>query len=189
MLIANNACARELAKEVSQSKTGSISAKRFNEILSSTGPLSTSSSKKKKDYNFAFTFTFERLSPKKYKATLYGNHRRVNEINGWLSLGKRMAYKNAIKNAVRYYFLSNRKKLEGTLPSSALMNTHCQPVSFVKRSRDDDANSITMKTLRDTLELNGIIYKDSRKHFTQEKDIEVIDKEMKIELFLTDLSE
>lgn len=160
------------------SKNGAVSAKDFREII-----LQTSSCKNKKTKP-AFLFKLDAAkSTEGYIFTLYGKHASTNTINGWLSLGRRMAYNNAIKDAAATYFLSHQwRQIKPTSPLSSVV---IQPIAYNPKSRDDDGCARTLKVLRDVLTINRVIVDDNRKCAIQLQTDEILSKEYKIELIVT----
>lgn len=157
-------------------KNGSVSAQNFREIIAQ----SFSNEKKTKP---AFIFNFDAIKLNDgYMFTLYGKHVSTNVINGWLSLGRRMAYNNAIKDAAKVYFLSNQWwQIRPRVPFSSVS---IQPIAYNPKSRDDDGCDRTLKVVRDVLTLNQVIIDDNRKCVVQLQTDEVISKEYKIELIV-----
>jgi hypothetical protein len=183
---------KQILKKVDESSTNSISSAEFNRIL-----LSTITGKKtkinntnfnKNRYDFDFTFNVEKINEKVYKFTLLGKHVSTNTYNGYVSLGKRCAYKNAIKNAAYNFYLINKSKFKQLLPESPFENATIEPTAYNPRSRDDDGCSVTLKTLRDMLVTYKFLKDDNRKHVTQLPTKEVINKDYKIELLLTQVA-
>lgn len=184
-------------------RTNSITSKEYNSIVKSPRNkikinktmtaseyrefLSTKTKgvlKVKNNELFSFTFNIKKIDNQNYLFTLLGRHRRTNECNSWASMGKRGAYKNAIKKAANDYCLINRKYLKSILPLTPSIDAEMYSIAYNPKSRDDDGNSVTLKYLRDILTNLNFIKDDNRKYFIEKDRKEVLQKEYKIEIYL-----
>jgi len=176
---------KQIAAITNKSGTGSISSADYRSIM--LGKSSTAKNKTPKSSNYSFTFTATRISNYEIKFTLAGRHESTNVINGG-SFRKKLVYKNAIKKAAYEYFLQYRNEYRLLVPDNPYENCTILPISYNPKSRDDDGNSVTLKTIRDILTEYKFIKDDSRKYLKQLPNDEVISKEYKIELILTNLN-
>lgn len=181
----------ELIK-LANSQGGRISSKDYVRLLNNKTINSKKPIKKKSKnntslkynssnkYDFNFILEVEKISNYEYKFILIGKHESTNKANSWLSLGRRMAYKNSIKEAFSNYFLINRTKLIKEPFEKAIMFS----VAYNSVSRDDDGNRVTLKTFRDMLKEYNFIIDDSRKYLFEFPNFEVISKEYKMVIYL-----
>lgn len=161
---------------LAKSQGGRISASEYRTLINKQSTNKNSST----EYNFQFKLELEQISSTEYKFVLFGRHYSTNEVNSWLSFGKRNSYKNAIKDAFSNYFLINKnKKIKIPFEKSIMYS-----IAYNTRSRDDDGNRITLKPFRDMLTDTGFIKDDSRKHFFELPNYEILSKEYKIEIYL-----
>lgn len=131
-------------------------------------------------HGFQFELKLEHINLNTYRFILIGRHYSTNDVNGWLSFGKRNAYKISIKKAFDDFFLINRK-LKPKIPfDKAVMYS----ISYNPSSRDDDGNRITLKPFRDMLTFYGFIKDDKREYFFEYPNFEIIDKTYKTEIVL-----
>lgn len=154
-----------------KSSGGTITAKEYRKILDNT--------KTKKELNLNFSFEFTKLNDNTYFLVMFGMHLSNNRINS-LSFKNRLKYASAIKQSAEVCFILNKR----IIPKKPYSSVSITPTAYNPRSRDDDGNSRTLKIVRDLLETYKIVINDSRKHFTEEKCKEVLQKEYKIELLI-----
>lgn len=174
---------RQIKSHLKKKNCNSISAKEFNKILlDKNTPVKNKSSKK--SYDYSFTFNIEKIDSSTYKIILKGKHLSTNASNSILSLGRKKAYKDAIKKAAYEYYLVNKKTYKELIPVFPFENAIIKPIAYNPRSRDDDGCAVTLKTLRDLLTTYKLIKDDSRKYLKQLPTEEVISKDYKIELIL-----
>lgn len=176
----------KLLKLVKQ-QGGRISSKDYRTFLTdkASNKRTKNSNEIKKDcslkkYDFNFVLEVNKISEFEYKFTLYGKHESTNTANSWLSLGKRMAYKNSIKDAFSNFFLLNRRKLIKKPFDKAIMYS----IAYNSSSRDDDGNRVTLKTFRDMFKEYNFIIDDSRKYFFEFPNFEVLSKDYKMVIHL-----
>lgn len=168
--------------EYAKKNGGVISAADYRALISGKNPLTKKDSnlKKSEKYNFAFKLEVLNINPDEYKFSLIGRHHSTNEINGWLSFGKRNAYKLAIKQAFYDFFLVNKN----LIPKTSFEKSVMYSIAYNKSSRDDDGNRISLKAFRDMLTEYGFIVDDSRKYFFEMPNFEVLSKDYKLEIYL-----
>ena len=178
---------------------GTISAKEYNKLLKAKDstikkdktlksanakiPKSSSGTKTIKPnskYDFNFALEVEKINNTAYRFVLKGRHYSTNDVNRWLSFGKRNAYKTAIKKAFQDYFLVNKKEKPTECFEKAVMYS----ISYNPYSRDDDGNRITLKPFRDMLTEYGFIVDDKRACFFEYPNFEQKQKDYKIEVNL-----
>lgn len=189
MVYLDKAQEKKLLQYLSKQEKNNISAREFNKILATTikkmpTQANNKSYSQNDKYGFCFKFLIEQIDQDTYKFILLGKHISTNAFNGFASMGKRSAYKKAIKNAAYNYSLLNKKFLNEISPILPFEKATLEPIAYNPRSRDDDGCSITLKTLRDLLTIYNFIKDDNRKCLTQLPVKEVISKEYKIELLL-----
>lgn len=170
--------------KIAKSNNGRISAKDYKAIMSNSSEVKTKGQKKPKLYDYSFVLKVEKISDDEYEFVMYGRHFRTNEYNGWLSLGRRSAYKNAIKQSANDYFLKYRKIYKKIMPLIPFEQCVVLPIAYNPSSRDDDGNSATLKYFRDNLVRLKFAKDDSRKYMRQLLVEEVKSKEYKIVLQL-----
>ena len=178
--------------QIAKKNGGSISAKDYRALMTtgtSNKSKQTEISKKSElkspvikenKYPFVFNLEVTKVNQNEYKFSLIGRHYSTNDVNGWLSFGKRNAYKLAVKKAFEQYFLINRKDKPKFPFEKAIMYS----VSYNPSSRDDDGNRITLKPFRDMLTFNGFIKDDKREYFFEFPNFEVLSKQYKTEIIL-----
>lgn len=170
---------------------GSISAKEYNRLLkegvkldfNKTTKESTSKGTKADKYSFSFKLIVEKINDVTYKFTIEGRHYSTNDVNGWLSFGKRNAYKNAIKESFNNYFMINRKDAPKKPFKKAIMYS----IAYNPSSRDDDGNRITLKPFRDMLTEYKFILDDKREFFFEFPNFERKSKIYKMEIILIEV--
>ncbi len=181
----NSIDAQTYAKICSGQKTGTtekgkvsdrMSAVEYRELMQSTNKSGATTQARRFDFTFDVSASKDKTH---YLFTLYGKHLAVNRINS-LPFRSKLAYKSSIKKAADNFFIVNKK----IIPKEAFSKAIITPVAYNKRSRDDDANSINLKILRDIIVSYGFLVDDSRQYLEQEKCGEVISKEWKIEVML-----
>lgn len=180
---------KKVEEYLEKNNTNRISAKEFNRILSTTinekpSEVNNKNYSLRDKYNFNFKFLVEKIDQNTFKFILIGKHISTNTFNGYAAMGKRSAYKRAIKSAAYTYSLLNKKVLCEILPLEPFQKATLEPIAYNPKSRDDDGCSVTLKTLRDLLTTYKFIKDDNRKCITQLPVKEVISKEYKIELVL-----
>lgn len=193
MLNLNKQQLKKLQKHLKETNSRSISAKDFNSILVESlvkkkTPSNNSLFKKASKYDYNFVFNIDKLDENNYLISLTGKHISTNTFNGYASMGRRSAYKNAIKNAAYNFSLIYRSKFKELLPLSPFEKVIIEPTAYNPKSRDDDGCSVTLKTLRDLLTTYKFIKDDNRECLTQMPVKEVISKEYKIELALRNIA-
>ncbi|CAA6807512.1 MAG: Unknown protein [uncultured Sulfurovum sp.] len=166
-----------LAKKRGVSKIDSLSAKEYREILLSKQTRGDSD-------GFYFEYSINE-NKEGYFISLLGRHYSNNSINSF-SFKRKLAYKKAIHDAARIFSLKHRSFFKGIRPSTS---AEVYYVFYNPKSRDSDANSMTIKYIQDTLVALRLIEDDNRKVLKRvvpkNIDTEVLSKSYKSECFLT----
>lgn len=126
-----------------------------------------------KKKNFSFTAE-KKVIGDAICITLYGKHLSYNAYNA-LHFRDKLKYKKAIKRA----FLTIQRH------QNPFFTVKLRYVVYNPKSRDDGANALTLKVIRDAIVLKGFFPDDSRKYIPDTPiEEEVISKEYKIEFFV-----
>jgi hypothetical protein len=173
---------------LTKKKKTRLTTKEYNEIVSNTTQANNKTYSQKNKYKYKFKFFVEKIDHDTYKFILLGKHISTNTYNNYASIGRRSAYKIAIKNAAYNYSLMNRRFLNEITPKIPFEKSILEPIAYNPNSREDDGCFVTIETLRDLLTNYNFIKDNKRKYLTQLPVKEVLSNEYKIELLLKRVS-
>lgn len=158
-----------------QKKNGFINLNNFKEIINKK-------SSNENEFNFDCNISCENNT---YIVEFKGKHYAKNVIQNRWHRGILLKYKKAIKEASKNAFLF--AKSNDILKNTPLNNVSIKIEVYNPKSRDDDANYDTLKWMRDTLTVNGLLIDDNRTVIKQTEEKEIISKEWKIIFYITKL--
>lgn len=158
--------------QLASKNNGTISAADYKKIfLSTEGTVS-----KKRDFNFNVKIKHF-PDEKKYEIIFNGKHLSTNVSNS-MPFREKLRYKSSIKKAFINAALIYKKEL----PKKPFAYVELNPTVYLKRSRDDDGTSASLKILRDMIVNIGIVEDDKRKNLKMNVPDEIISKIWKIKI-------